>query len=435
MEVFKLIIMGVKLYSNGIFSLVLQPFVWIALIIAYAQYSKIAETQRVMYGNNIKYPVKDLFSTSLLFGILAGFLATIIMTVVGVTFTSFNGLQYIIFLSLILMLVNPRYVCLSYSGGILSIIVLLMGDIINNGILEKNNRLVDFINNNFNFDVPTLMALIAIMHLIEAGLMWIDGHRGAVPVFMKREEKLVGAFIMQKVWLVPVMLFVLYTGTVTGETTPTPDWWPLVKPNIPSNFLKDAIFTAAALPAILGYGDFAVTTTPREKVKRSAIGLFGFSVILFVLAIISNKYYAFKYIAALFAPIAHEVLILTQRYRENSGKPLMEYTEEGIVVVDTVPGTPSDSMGFNPGDIIISVNNIRVKSIRDIENIVKEHITYIWIEVKNSKGEVKTLEFGNFSTSIDRLGIITVPKSDYGIPFVVESYGSVQKVFKKFFKN
>lgn len=435
MEILKLIITGVRLYSDGIFSLVFQPFVWIALIIAYTQYSKAADTQRIMYGNKVKYPVKDLFATSLLFGILAGFFGTIVMTVVGVTFGSFNGLQYIIFLSILLMLINPRYVCLSYSGGILSLIVLITGDLIGKGILDKNNSISGFINTNFNFEVSTLMAIIAVMHLIEAALMWIDGHRGAVPVFMKRGEKLVGAFIMQKVWLIPIMFFVLYTGSFTGETTPTPDWWPLIRPNMAPELLKNAVFTAMALPALLGYGDFAVSTDPVKKVRRSAKGLFVFSMILFILAIISNKYYAFKYIAALFAPLAHEGLILFERYRENSGKPLMEHSEEGIIVVDTVPGTPSDSMGFSPGDVILSINNIKVNSIEDIENIFKEHLTYIWAEVKNPGNEVRTLEFGNFSTPIDKLGVITVPRSDYGIPVMIEREGSLERIIRKLFKR
>lgn len=436
MEILNLIVTGVKLFSNAVLFLVFEPFVWIALIIAYRQYSKGAEIQKKMYGNKVKYSTRDMFSTSVLFGILAGFAATIIMTVVGITFKSFNGLQYLIILSLLLMLINQRYICFSYSGGILSLIILGVNDLINSGVLRPGNTVVSFITSNFNFDVPALMMLIAIMHLTESILMWLDGHRGAIPVFMKRGKELVGAFIMQRVWVIPIMLFVLYTGAVvSGETTPTPDWWPLIKPGISKDLLKDAVFTAAVLPAVLGYGDFAVTTTPRKKARRSAKWLFGFSIALFILSILAIKYHIFNYAAAIFAPLAHEALILMERYRENTGTPYIKYSKGGVVVLDTIPDTPSEKMGLMPGDLILTINNVKVNTILDIEEILKEYISYIWADVKTPEGEIRTLEYGNIGGSIDRLGVVTVPAADGGITIMAQGSEKFDGFLKRIIKR
>ena len=48
--------------------------------------------------------------------------------------------------------------------------------------------------------------MIAVLHFVEGLLVITDGSRGTVPVFSKREDKIIGGFIMKRYWALPIAL-------------------------------------------------------------------------------------------------------------------------------------------------------------------------------------------------------------------------------------
>jgi hypothetical protein len=427
MEIFKLMGFAVKSYAVSVIGFLQDPVAWIFVFITYSLYKRTTGIQKVMYGKKLKYPISELVATSVLFGLIAGLIGTIITTVMGITFYELSGIMFLIITSLLLMLINPRYVCLSYSGGLWSLIVLIITDLVDKGILSKSN----FIYSNLKFDVTALMAVVAVLHLMEAMLMWFDGHRGALPVFIKREGRVVGAFVMQKFWIIPAIIYIFSQAAPGGaDTLATPSWWPLIKPGLSENILKDALFLAAPLIAMLGYGDIAISSDVREKVKRSSTSLFAFSNALLALSIISSNYHVFKYIAAIFAPVAHELLIYIENAREKSGKPLWQYKDDGIIVLDTIPDSPSEAMGLLPGELLVNINNTRVKSMEEAEELLKTFPTYIWVELITRSGKKRTVEYKDYVNGVRNLGIITVPPSDFGLPVIENREGFLKRYFK-----
>jgi hypothetical protein len=411
---------------------IIDPTFWVFILIIAGLYRRTVAAQREMYGGRVKHSLLDLVTTSLLFGIIAGLFGNIIVTTVGIAFGSQMCLVYVFFLSLLLLLINPRYICFSYSGGILSLVVLISAAAANRGI---NFPIINFIN-SLSFDVTSMMAIVGILHLIESILMWMDGGRGAVPVFMRKGKKVVGAFVMQRFWIIPVLFIVIAAQTANvGQIFTTPVWWPFIKPASPDTISMNTIFATMPLLGMLGYGDIAVTSTVHKKVNRSAVRLLAFSIILLILSVISSKIYAFKYIAALFAPLAHEALILFERKKENEGLPYYEYQEDGIVVLDTIPGTAADSMGMKPGEKIVNINNIRVNSIEDAEKILGEFPSFIWVEVEDKEKNRRVLEHKNYVEGVRGLGIITIPRDIEGVPYVEEQQGLLIRSIKKLFKK
>jgi hypothetical protein len=437
MEILKLLYFAIKAYSINMLYFLTSSILIMFLIILFIMYRRIVSAQISIYGEKVKTSLGDLFSTSILSGILGGFFGAIIITIAGITFYDFTGIEYIFIISLMLMLIHPRYVCFSYSGGLIGLVVLINNYLLNGGYVDKNNVIAAFIHNNLNFDVTAMVALIAILHLIEGVLVWFDGSRGALPVFTKRNGKVVGAFVMQRFWIVPILLYgYIQDPQMIGDQVATPSWWPLIRPPLTVEQLKSAIFAVVAfLPALLGYSDFAVTDTPKEKARKSAINLLGFSLILLILAVISVRIYAFKYIAVLFAPLGHDAMILYQRYREKSNEALLKYSKEGIVVVDTIPDSPADKMGIQSGDTIVGINNVSVKTIEEIELMLSQYATFIWIDVINRKGEKRTVEHSNYINGVKDLGIINVPKDEYGITLVEEKEGYLARKMKSFLKK
>lgn len=431
MEVLKLIYFALQNFSTGMIGFIFDP-AWIinplfilVLFVMISQYKNIIAIQKQMYGGLIRTKMKDLVASSILAGVLAGLAGSVIITVLGVTFLNSTGLITVVVFSLLLMFfVNTRYVCLSYSGGILSVVSLLFTALVAHGLVDKNDVFMRYIQSGLAIDVSGLMIIVAIMHLIESILLWVDGHRGAVPVFMKHKGKLVGGFVMQRLWIMPILFFIAVSGTdVIGQTVSTPHWWPLFGVNLP----KNAIFAPIALLAMLGYSDFSISTPVVQKVRRTSIELFGFSIVLLILSMISFKVYAFKYIAALFAPLAHEALILYERFKETSGRPLWNYAHDGVIVVDTIPASRAEMIGIKSGDKLIGINNTPVNCIEDVVTILGKYLSYIWIDVINIKGEKRLIEFANYQGGINELGIITVPKDDNNIVFVEDRNSNLFK--------
>lgn len=434
MEILKLIIFALRTYAIGTLTFLGDPVIWIFGFLIFTQYRGQISAQQQMYDGKVRYRMIDLVSTSILFGIIAGLIGSIGITLGGITFQKFNGIQFIVFLSLMLMIVNPRYVCLSYAGGLLSFFVLLINDLVRLGYLNQGSDFVQFVQSNMNFDVTALMAIVGVLHFIEAILIRFDGGRGAVPVFMKKDGELVGAFVMQRFWIIPVLLYVLVAGTMSpGEGVATPNWWPLIGPNLTPEQIQRSIFSAYPLIAMLGYGDYAVATTVEKKVKRSSNNLMIFSIILILLSLLSVNNTAFKYAAALFAPIAHEAIILLERYREALGRAVLKRTGNGVMVVDTIPESPAESMGIKTADTILRINNNPVNSIDDlIETVNSSYSNFIWADVADIDGKIRVLEYSRYISNGKDFGVITIPNMDEVTLFIQEKKGRVENKFRSF---
>ena len=138
------------------------------------------------------------------------------------------------------------------------------------------------------------------------------GHINATPVFVKDERYgIVGGFSLQEFWPVPIMLLTVITGDFPSiDVVQMPDWWPLIRP--PAHILQNtqAIYLMLPVVAALGYGDIALTKTPKNRCKSSAVNLLAFSCILLLLSVLASRYMVFT-LAAIFAPAGHEFLIIT----------------------------------------------------------------------------------------------------------------------------
>lgn len=392
-------------------------FVFIVFIfIVYMQYKKIEGFQGIIYGKP-KDTLKNLVSTSVLAGILAGTAISIPMVLAGISFSQDMGIQYLIPLSVLLMVLDPRLLCFSYSGGIISIISLIFG-------FKK-------------VDVSGIMLLVGLLHLLESLLIYFDGYRGAIPVFMENEDGSIrGGFTMQRFWPIPIaiVLFAGYGG-FTGDVVSTPEWWPIIRPHLDPSRIGEAVFTAIPISAILGYSEFTSSYLPKEKCKNTSFKLAIYSLILILLSIVSSYIYIFKYIAALFAPIAHEGLIRYERKLEEKRQPIFTPVKNGVKVLDTLPGGPGEKMGIKPGDIILSINNRTIVTIEGMDDFFKEYINYIWVNVKNRFGEIRTLEYKDYYDGIDSLGIISVPKDRSGILVVKEKKAPIERWLRKLKKD
>lgn len=356
-----------------------SPVYWIVVAIVIFQYKKLGKMEKMILGS-YREPLYKKAIVSTVLGLLGGIVGSIVFMVLGTRVNS-SDFIYILLLAILLSLIHPRFVCFSYAGGIVSLISLLFG-------YPKIN-------------IISVMTIVAVLHLIEAFLIIIDGHNGKIPIFMEKDSEIVGGFNMNRFWPVPFLVF-LEGGSPLPVT----------------------------VIAILGYGDFALTKYPKDKTKETAAMLFIFSALLLVLSELAKSYSKVLYVLAIASPVFHEMIIQMGRKRERLGEAIFTPSQRGLKLLDTMPYGVGEKMGLKTGDIILSINGNGVQSKEDILNVLYFSPKYIWIDVLNEKGKLVTLDYKDYREGIQSLDVLFIPKEpDYS--FVVEEVKSPLSRFLK----
>lgn len=382
-------------------NLLLDEFFWIIILVLIAIYRKNAGIETRMLGTS--YPIFYKVSSSVLVGLAGGLLGSLIVILVGISIVDYTSvgegslteaITYIWIIAILLAMINPRYLCFSYAGGLVALSNLIFG----------------FPSVN----VPGLLALIGVLHLVESFLIWLDGYTYSVPLFLKRRKgDTVGGYFMNKVWPIPLVVFAVMFGGEGGRISlagmiDMPSWWPFLKHSAAGG-IRDLVYIPLVVPVVLGYGDMAITKMPDRKCRSSAARLAGYSLVLITLSIIASKLRIFAYAAAVFAPLAHEMLIIYGAKEEEEGEPYFASKETGVKVLYVQKDSIADKMNIRPGDTILRINGISVYSEKHLTELLSSYPTFIWLDIKKPAGSVVTVEHMNYRTGIGSLGALIVP--------------------------
>ncbi|MDF2569870.1 MAG: hypothetical protein K0R55_1474, partial [Sporomusa sp.] len=181
---------------------------WLILALVGYQYWQMQKRQQQMFGV-YNYTLTQQMMLAGVYGLIGGIAGSFLLTLVGITLNQL-GLSYIWPVALALMLINMRFLCFAYAGGLVALSNVLFG------WPEVN--------------VPQVLALVAVLHITESLLIAISGGYSAMPMIIKKEDgRLVGAFSLQNFW--PLPLVILAAVAVPAETVPggiikMPEWWP-----------------------------------------------------------------------------------------------------------------------------------------------------------------------------------------------------------------
>ncbi len=312
------------------------------------QYNRMEKLREDFFGMKTRRTRSDiLVSTG--YGLLGGLAGSCLLVFIGLTIS--GDLYYLWPVAILLMMINIRFLCFAYAGGILALSSLLLGFP--------------------QISVPQILALVAILHMVESFLILAGGHLGAVPAYVKGPEgNVVGGFTLQKFWPIPIVALAVLAGGDVETGVEMPAWWPLIKPAVegdPQNF----IYALLPLVAGLGYGDFAIARSPVEKSRLSALFLGIYSLSLLVLAVLAGQSRIVAFFAALFSPLGHEAVIYIGKRIELKGKPLYVPSEQGLRVMDVLPGGPAWRSGLRPGDVITAVNEIKPQNNAEFRYLMR----------------------------------------------------------------
>ena len=321
-----------------------SPLFWLVVALVWWQNKRLSKQKSSFFHLPAEKVGKKTLQ-SVVFGLLGGFVGSVLLLVLGVNVAEI-GIEYLWILALILSLINMRFVCFAYAGGILTIVNVFCGVPVLSG--------------------AQLIALVGVLHFVEGMLVYLSGHLQAVPIYIKwRDGRIVGAFNMQNFW--PLPLIALYVeGAALAGTEPLimmPAWWPL----LPSAFGKGfTLYMLAAVLAALGYSDLAVTHSVRQKTKSAAKNLLIYGAVMIILAFLGAQNQIMLFLAGLAAPLGHELIIYFDKKAEENGEPIFTESSEGVRILDVLENSPARKAGIASGDIIMSLNKASVRDISEL---------------------------------------------------------------------
>lgn len=400
------------LIVRGAVGIVFNFNFWLILALVGYQYWQMQKRQLQMFGV-YNYSLTQQIMLAGAYGLLGGIAASWLLTLVGVTINQL-GLAYIWPVALALMLINMRFLCFAYAGGLVALSNVLFG------WPEVN--------------VPQVLSLVAVLHITESLLIAISGGYSSMPMIIKKSDgRLVGAFSLQNFWPLPLVILAAVavpTGTGTGGILNMPDWWPLL-PLVQEAPAGSAwVYVMAPVVAALGYADMAIASLPQQRRRQSALHLAAYSIVLLVLAILSAKYTWLQAIAAVLSPLGHEFLIQRDNRREMDAPPRFVPPPYGVMTLDTVVDAPAARV-LAPGDIITHIAGFAINSRYDLAAaLAQAPERFELVFEREGTTQVKTIKFKRGER---RLGVILVPDGDEQFYAVMteERYGLLDWVRDK----
>lgn len=356
-----------------------------------SQYARVQSTEERLFGRAKNRALHQTL-VSVGMGFIGGLFASILLVMIGVTLNE-SGVSQLLPLALILFLISPRFLCYSYAGGLASLGYLMFG-------WPKVN-------------VPVITALVACLHAAESLLIYLSGHSCSTPLYVSdRDGNVVGGFALQRFWPIPLLVLMMIRVPDISRLQgilQLPDWWPLIGGAPPSG-LGTPVYHMMPVIAALGYSDLAVARGPREKSRRTSLTLFAFSAILLALSIASTFWPAFAWVAALFSPLGHEVVVRLGVRDEFARNPRYPSSRRLLVVMDVLDQSLAHKAGIRPGNVIISAQGVPVFTRDELQAAIAG-ATEIALTFVDGPGAVFQRRVVLTRNAPDEpLGIITAPQ-------------------------
>lgn len=382
-----------------------HPMLYVGLLLMILQYKRQIALERKLFSSRLHSLSYEVIH-SVGYGLIGGLIASGLLIGLGVVFRP-DEMWLIWMISLILSLFHVRFLCLSYATGILGFFA---------GIFQWVDFpnipwLVPFIDIINQIHIPSLIAIVAILHLVEAILIRLKSGEQATPLFVETKRgKLIGGYQIQSFWLLPLFL-IISVGDPSQGSIISSGWWPLIG--------GAAGLSILPVPVMIGYSDLTTVLTTEEKSRMVSNYLMVYSLILLGMAFIAEYWLPFQIIAALFAALAHEGIRWIGKRKEKKGSSLYVHPpEQGLKVLAVIPGSLAERMGIKPGEVIQKVNGMTVHNRRELYDGLHRQAAFVKLEIINLAGQVKFAQHSIYDGDHHQLGIILAPDDD--APYYIE---------------
>ena len=137
-----------------------------------------------------------------------------------------------------------------------------------------------------------------------------------------------------------------------------------------------------------------------------------FSIALLILSVAGSKWQPFAWVATLFAPIGHELVIRAGLREEYGQEPIYTPVQEGVLLLDVAEGSPAKRAGLKSGNIIRLVDDVHVADRNSLEAALAGTSGPVSLWIHDSRGSQALRRVEVRREAGEELGIIPVPEPD-----------------------
>ncbi|MDB5053229.1 MAG: Trypsin-like serine protease [Bacilli bacterium] len=387
---------------TAVVQLLLQPFYYVGIALIVLQYRRQIILERKLFHTRLHSIIHESWRM-LLWGWAGGITASLLMAFIGASL-SMESIYMLWVVSLLLMLFRVRFLCLAYSVGILGILHTLITWF---PTLREQTAVHWLIDPLDRIQMPSLLAVVGILHFVEAILIRLQGQRLASPIVMEgKRGKLVGGYQLQGFWSIPLFLLM----PTAGGTLHLP-WTPLFAIG-EHTIASGGGWGFIALPAVIGFTELTRTRLPADKIRRSSSLLLLYACVIILSAFVSYYWSPLIGAASLLTILLHETLVLQSKHAESGLSQLFVHDERGMKVLAVLPNSGAAELGLLPGEIIHKVNNVPVLTKQELHQAMELNSAFCRLEVINLAGHSKFVSKAIYAGDHHQLGIIFSPDSE-----------------------
>lgn len=382
----------------ALWGLLTQPFYYLGLILLMLYFHWQVKLERGLFHVKLHEPIKRWFYT-VLWGWFAGLMTSVCMLALGSQLQPEAGI-WLWAMTLLLGFMRIRFFCFSYAAGILSLLQVVASFFEEATVARVESQILPVVWNSLvNIHAPSLLALSAIIHLMEAMLLRLQGMHMTTPLYVEgKRGKPVGVMQVQGMWAVPVFLLVPGQSSVHLAWTP---WY--------GDTIWQTGWTWLAFPILMSFTAWSHSHWPEWIMKRNSLRIVLFSLLLLAMAMGAELLSWLVIPAALTSLFIHELFNRLDRLTENGKTSLYVHDERGLMVLDVIPGSPAAELGIVTGEIVRRVNGMHVQTQAQLHEAIRQNSAFVKLEVINRQGESKFLQRAIYAGEHHQLGMILAP--------------------------
>lgn len=323
-------------------------------------------------------------------GILAGTILSILSIFIGLTIP----LEVIVIIAistiLLAMIGHARLLSAAITIGLPLVIL---------GAASIGNWSIPYINEHINLNYLIMACiLMALLTLTEGILMLKNGLINISPKLRLSKRGLsVGALQTKRLWLIPFLLFI-----PSGTLPPLFDWWPVIP-------IGSETYSIIIVPFLIGFQQQIQGTLPYIAIQTIARQTILLGVLLLLLSIAAVYYPAYIPTATALVAVAGRLWIAYRhRVRENKAYYYFTPRNNGVMVLDVLPGSPAEKMGLKTGEIIQTCNQIPIKNKQELYEALQINRAYCKLEVLDINQEIRFVQRALYENDHHELGILFI---------------------------
>ncbi|MHB1630188.1 MAG: hypothetical protein ACYCVB_17760 [Bacilli bacterium] len=348
------------------------PAVYIAVgLLVLLQYTRASRLEKASFGLRITAPVRT-WLVSMGAGIAAALAATAALYMLSVRVTVYEVTVLWIIMA-VLWLIDVRFSCIAYAAPLL----IVGGEALR--MAANPATMLGMFAPLGSIHAASLLILCGVAQLSEGVLTQLLGARDPAPLFVQsRRGQVVGAFVLQKFWPLPLLV-----STASGMIVP--------------------------FPLLVGFSKLALGSVPERSARAVPPLLLIHGALAAAAGLLLRGHPVGLAVAAALTLLSHGALYAFANHTETAAMPLFARPQRGVRILATLAGSPAEKMALKPGETIVRIGGAAVNSSYDIHFAIDQNPAYAKLEVVDLRGETRFEGTPLYTDDPHQLGVVIVP--------------------------